>query len=104
MIERIASDAILDQAYVWLCHRRKDYGANADVWNFRRNWQAEKARLRSDLIAGTYRFDALERVTLKDGSHISLWSSRDALVLKAMTQSLEAVLPISTTCTHIRGR
>ena len=81
LIDRIASDAILDQAYVWPFHRRKDYGANADVWNFRRNWQAEKARLRSNLIAGCYCFDALERVTLKDGSCISLWSPRDALVL-----------------------
>jgi RNA-directed DNA polymerase len=104
LIDRIiASDAVLNQAYKWLCHRRKDYGANADVWNFRRNWQSEKARLRADLIAGCYRFDVLDRVTLKDGSIISLWSSRDALVLKAMTLCLEAVLPVSTTCTHIRG-
>jgi len=103
LIDRIASDAILDQAYAWLCHRRKGYHANTDVWHFRRNWQAEKARLKAELTAGTYRFDVLDRVTLKDGSSIALWSSRDAIVLKALTLCLEAVLPVRPSCTHIRG-
>ncbi len=81
LIIRIASDAILDQAYAWLCHRRKGYHANTDVWHFRWNWQAEKARLKAELTAGTYRFDVLDRVTVKDGTSIALWYSRDALGL-----------------------
>jgi len=35
----IASDEVLEQAYVWLCDRRKDYSPNNDVWTFRWRWQ-----------------------------------------------------------------
>lgn len=28
----ITSDTVLDVAYEWLCQRRCDYSANADVW------------------------------------------------------------------------
>jgi len=37
--------AVLDDAYEWLCHRRRDYPADADVWSFRRNWCEEKRRM-----------------------------------------------------------
>ena len=48
----------------------------------------------NDLLAGRYRFDLLDRITLADGSDIDLWSSRDALVLKALT----IVLPDADHC------
>jgi len=38
LIERVASDAILDEAYAWVCHRRRDHPDNAEIWWFRRNW------------------------------------------------------------------
>ena len=103
LIEQIASDAILNEAYAWLCHRRRDYPANADVWWFRRNWASEKSKLQKRLLTRTYRFEALDRVTLKDGSTVDVWTSRDALVLKAMCLCLADVLPVSPRCTHIRG-
>jgi retron-type reverse transcriptase len=103
LIEQIASDDILDEAYAWLCHRRRDYPANADVWWFRRNWASEKVRLQQDLLTGTYRFEALDRVALKDGSSVDVWTSRDALVLKALSLCLADVLPASPSCTHIKG-
>jgi RNA-directed DNA polymerase len=59
--------------------------------------------LKAALVSGGYRFDVLERIALKDSSSIDLWSSRDALVLKAMTLCLERTLPIRPSCTHIRG-
>jgi len=34
MLVRLASDAVLDAAYAWLCQRRQDYPANADIWSF----------------------------------------------------------------------
>jgi hypothetical protein len=39
---QLASDELLDAAYEWLCRRRRDYSANADVWSFRRSWLREK--------------------------------------------------------------
>ena len=103
LLDQIASDAILDDAYAWLCHRRRDYPANADVWSFRRDWAFEKRRLQAELRDGTFRFGLLDRVMLADGNEIDLWSSRDALVLKAMTIVLSGVLPVSRHCTHVRG-
>ncbi len=102
-VTRLASDAVLDSAYGWLCHRRRDYPADSDVWSFRRDWRAEKRRLQADLLAGDYRFGLLGRITLADGSDIDLWSARDALVLKALAMVLADVLPVSPRCTHIKG-
>jgi hypothetical protein len=42
-------------------------------------------------------------VELHDGSHVDVWTSRDALVLKALTLSLAPLLPVLPSCTHIRG-
>ncbi len=103
VLARLASDAVLDAAYGWLCHRRRDYRANADVWPFRRHWPDEKRRIQADLLAGKFRFGLLDRVTLADGSDIDLWAARDALVLKALTIVLSDVLPVSPRCTHIKG-
>jgi hypothetical protein len=102
-LTRLVSDDVLDAAYGWLCRRRRDYPANSDVWSFRRDRALEKQRIRSNLLAGRYCFDLLDRITLADGSDIDLWSSRDALVLKALTMVLSDVLPVSSRCTHVKG-
>jgi RNA-directed DNA polymerase len=102
-LARLATDEILDAAYTWLCARRRDYLANSDVWSFRRDWTLEKQRIRSDLLAGRYHFTLMDRVTLADGSDIDLWSSRDALVLKALTIVLSDILPASPRCAHVKG-
>ncbi len=96
VLARLASDAVLDAAYGWLCHRRRDYPADADVWSFRHRWPVEKKRLQAKLSVGEYRFALLDRITLADGSDIDLWSARDALVLKALTIVLSDILPLST--------
>lgn len=102
-LAHLASDDVLDAAYAWLCKRRRDYPADSDVWSFRRCWTAEKQRIQSDLMAGRFRFSLLDRITLADGNDIDLWSSRDALVLKALTIVLSDVLPVSRQCTHVKG-
>lgn len=64
----LAADDLLDQAFDWLCKRRKDWPPNADVWRFRRDWLAEKAQIQTDLMAVTYEIGVLDRVILfKDG-------------------------------------
>lgn len=103
MPAQLASDVVLDEAYGWLCRRRRDYPADADVWSFRRHWRQEKRRIRDDLLAGRFCFGLLDRIALSDGSDIDPWSARDALVLKAMTIVLADILPVSPRCTHIKG-
>ncbi len=72
-IADIVTDEILDAAYTWLCKRRKDWSASADVWRFRQNWSQEKERLREELLTGTYEVGLLNRVTLgRDGNKYQL--------------------------------
>ena len=36
LMNTIASDQVIDEAYAWLCERRKDYAPDADVRHWRR--------------------------------------------------------------------
>ncbi len=82
---------------------RPQYPDQTDVWDCRRDWPDEKARLQSDLSAGDFRFGLLDRITKADGEEIALWSARDALVLKALAMVLARHLPVSRSCTHVKG-
>jgi RNA-directed DNA polymerase len=44
LIEHIASDETVDQAYAWLCKKRSHYHHNNDVWQVRRWWPELKPR------------------------------------------------------------
>ena len=99
----LVADTVLDAAYDWLCHRRRDYPADADVWTLRRHWPTVKAALRADLLAGRYRIGLLKRVVRQNGEALDLWSARDAVVLKALALVLGARLPCSRRCTHLKG-
>ncbi len=103
ILAELISDDVLDTAYDWLCKRRRNYPADADMWSFRQQWPVEKDRLKVELGSGRYRFGLLTRVTLKDGEEVDFWSARDALVLKVLTIMLAKHLPISTRCTHVKG-
>jgi hypothetical protein len=103
MIE-IASDAVLDQAYAWLCARRRDYSHNDDVWTVRRRWPWLKPQLQAELRAGTYRFSAVRRIQTAEGA-VEVWAALDALVLKALAIVLTGRLAphLSPRCTHLAG-
>ncbi|MHC5939530.1 hypothetical protein, partial [Nostoc sp.] len=79
LIQRIASDEVIEQAFAWLCEKRQHYHYNADVWQVRRWWQEKKAVVQAQLLAGTYRFRELrlirgkERVTEMCGSRWMHW-------------------------------
>jgi hypothetical protein len=103
MIESLVSDERLDKAYAWLCHQRKDFPANSDIWDFRFNWHQEKESIRIDLLNGRYCMRPLTRITKQDGEEIDIWSSRDALVLKALTGVLSERIEVSKQCTHVKG-
>ena len=102
----LATDTLLDQAFDWLCQRRKVWPAAADVWRFRRDWSTEKARLQDELLTGRYEIGLLDRMTLiKDGKpeEVDLWPARDAVVMKGLAWTLQAHLPLSPRCMHLKG-
>jgi hypothetical protein len=60
LIEEIASDAVLEAAYRWLCDHRKCYWHNNDVWTLRWRWSQVKPQVRTELLSGRYRFEAMD--------------------------------------------
>lgn len=103
LMETLISEAVIEEAFAWLCRQRKGWPDSADVWDFRRHWTTEKASLQRELRNGTYQIGLLSRTTLANGDEVDLWSSRDALVTKALTIVLQPILPVSAHCTHLKG-
>jgi RNA-directed DNA polymerase len=104
LMEEIASDEVIDEAYRWLCRRRGGYSHNNDVWTLRWFWDQIKPGLQAELLAGSYRFESLHLIP-DSPDHVALWTSRDSLVQKAMaivlTRHLAPLLPSS--CYHLIG-
>lgn len=99
LIEQIASEAILEQAFVWLCQKRSHYHFNGDVWHLRRWWTEKKAYIQRMLLTRQYRFRELRLIRGKE-RYVEWWCSMDALVLKAMAIVLgEHLKPL-----HIRAK
>jgi RNA-directed DNA polymerase len=105
LITEIASNAVLDQAYAWLCARRRDYSHNDDVWTVRQRWPRLKPQLQAQLRAGTYHFRPLRRYHTPSGPR-DVWAALDALVLKAVALVLGRHLEshLSPRCIHLAGR
>ncbi|NEO79424.1 hypothetical protein [Moorena sp. SIO4G3] len=104
LIDLIASDQVIDQAFEWVCLKRAHYHYNGDIWQLRRWWHEKKPRLQQQIRAGTYRFRELRQIKGKEHI-IEWWSSQDAMVLKAIAIVLtEHLRPnLSTRCFHLAG-
>ena len=92
VMDLIASDAVLDEAYAWLCDRRRDYSPHDDVLTLRERWADVKPRLQRSLLRGEYRCYVTRRVHTAEGV-IEIWSAADALVLKATAPALQRNSP-----------
>jgi len=93
----------LDLAYDWLCHQRRDFPADSDVWDLRFNWHRERKRLVEELRTRQYRIGPMSIITKADGEVLHLWGSRDALVLKALALMISPLLGLSRRCVHVKG-
>jgi len=105
LLNLIASDYIIDQAFAWLCKRRFDYSHNNDVWELRFRWDSLKPQLQAALLSGEYRFSPLQRIYTSEGEVRDLWSAADSLVLKTITLVLGNHLDkrLSPRCFHLAG-
>jgi RNA-directed DNA polymerase len=102
--DEIVSDQALQQAFEWLCERRRKYSHNSDVWDVRWRWNQLKPAVQRDLQAGGFRFSPLRRYRI-DGEVRDIWTALDALVLKAITIVLTRILQsrLSSRCFHLAG-
>ena len=74
LIAQIASNAVLEQAYVWLCKRRLGCHYNDDVWHLRFHWHAEKSVIQQQLLEGEYQFSPCRSVPTQQG-WIGRWNA-----------------------------
>jgi hypothetical protein len=89
---------------VWICKLRKDYSPNSDIWDMRRHWNALKPVILQQLNEGVYEFSPLDRYEFDDVI-LSLWSSKDMVALKLITQALQKLMgdALPATCYHVKG-
>lgn len=113
-MRQVVSERIFCAAFSWVCGRRQDACANADVWDFRHRWRNANlaAALRRLLGAGAYKFSPVQRVRVlaegRMGTGIrDVWCAQDAFVLKCLQLVLDdffvAQEAIPSACTHVRG-
>ena len=111
MLEKISSDDNLNQAYEWLCQRRKDYSANSDVWRLRQGWEKDNGAqcrdsIRQTLTTGSWQFQVVPLHRIKTANKIdvlALIPALDALVLRAIAQVLSKAIPIHSNCLHVKN-
>ena len=71
----------LDEAFAWLCHRRRNYPDHADVLYLRFHWVRERVHLFEQLRNRRYQLSPLQRLQKTNGEVIHLWSASDAQAL-----------------------
>ena len=105
LLNQIASDSVIDKAFLWLCKTRKEAHHNNDVWHLRFFWLQLKLQLQQTLLLGNYDFSPCRSLNVT-GQSIGQWSAKDALVLKAMSLVLsEHLIPsVREECIHVSGR
>ena len=101
-VSTLLNNAIVDQAWIWLCRQGQHYPPNSDIWHLR----FHKARLLPEIISqvksGQYRFSAPQLITKSNGESIVLWTSNDAFVQKILALILADILPVHTNCAHVQ--
>ncbi|WP_198432157.1 reverse transcriptase domain-containing protein [Marinomonas sp. BSi20584] len=103
MLNTLLHPDTIARAYQWLCQTRKHHPPNADIWHFRFHWRKEITQIKQQIVDKKYLFSALQLINKADGSQVAVWSSRDALVLKMLTLTLQDILPCHKLCTHFKG-
>ncbi|SUC32114.1 Retron-type reverse transcriptase [Providencia rettgeri] len=91
----------LDLAWDWLCHARRHFPPNADIWDLRHRWSDCRAAFLQQLQSGTYQLSPMQRVGKRHPR--ILWSSKDALALKWLELKIPPFLPVHPACEHVKG-
>ena len=104
LMEQIASDTVMAEAYDWLCQARIDYSSNADIWDLRRNWSLIQPQLQRQLLAAEFRFSPQTQYHFADEIKV-VWAAIDSLVLKCIAIVLTPLLTpfLSKRCFNLKG-
>jgi len=105
--QQMCTEDNLQTAFDWLCQQTTESSHNSDVWDYRRAWATRKDALRQQLLNGNFQFATVRIVEVENDAgqleRHEVRNAEDKLVIRAMTQVLQPVLPIHPTCTHVKG-
>ena len=98
------SASLIDQAFQWVCHQRKDYHWNSDVWHLRFHRASERKNIIDELRAQSFHFNPVSKIQTRNRQTF-LWEARDALVLKAIALYLTPLFKsvLSNRIFHLAG-
>ncbi len=104
LIQKIISNKTLHLAFRYVCKSRLDYSCSSDIWELRKNWEAEREKIKEAIVDGTYRLAPVKKI-LRNNECLEIWSSRDAVVLKALSIVLTKYLDpqISKNCYNFKN-
>ena len=105
--QQMCASENLQTAFDWLCQQTTESNHNSDVWDYRRDWTTRKPELRQQLLNGNFQFATVRIVEIENEQgqleRREVRGAEDKLVIRAVTQVLQPVLPIHPTCTHVKG-
>jgi retron-type reverse transcriptase len=108
---QLSYNATMELAYQWLCKQREEQSHNNSVWDLRYNWETVKPLLQNQLLTNAFRLSPFAfrlsplQSHLINGEYISSWTAIDALVLKALSLTLQPLFTPDeyTHCTHLKN-
>ena len=81
--------------------QRANAGDNHDCWPLLFDWRKEYQTIKQQLRDGTYRLSPMKQVTIDDQA-LDIFTSRDAIVSKALSLVLNQYWSFSPLCTHVK--
>lgn len=105
-MSEVASNCVLDRAFLHVYQARLQDGPNSDIWSVSLNWASHKGSIRQRLLQGNYQLSPVSVYKHPTAGYLTRWSSMDSIVLKAFAMCLSAVLgtALDTRCYHLKGR
>lgn len=103
-MSEVSANRVLDTALIHVYRKRKSEMYNSDIWPLKLYWHQHRKNIRNLLLAGEYRLQEVVGFKGMDGKYYTRWSSRDAVVLKAMSLVFgELVGSQIKNCYHLKG-
>lgn len=105
LMSEITSSENLDKALAHVYRTRKDDVHNSDIWSLSLYWDKYKTTIREELLSGNYLLTQLSVFKGGDGKYYTRFSSKDAVVLKAIAMILDPIIikDVGDRCFHLRG-
>jgi RNA-directed DNA polymerase len=105
LMSEIISNENLDKALEHVYKSRKNETHNSDIWSLSLYWENNKKAIRKELLSGKYLLTQLSVFKGGDGKYYSRFSSRDAVVLKAVAMILDSIIieDVGDRCFHLKG-